>query len=390
MNTIRTAENNKEKESYLLTIDGDDLVIAGDSGVILASNDQSKIGQKISPEELANLDKTKKISFREDGQAVSIVSEKNNKSDDLIKTFAKVFFQEHLENNKNNINSTDQFIRQLINAPNPSDPVFIDQMESEAKILGYDLTVKRTAIIISFDGFFQNYLLECPRPTYERDKAITDWKRKIENTLATFFTKNRDMITAYLGENKFIVFKALGDSNEEKFTKLMKSAFNSIFGPLKNHSITEIKVGFGHSSSGIDGLINSYNEADFALELGQVFLNRTNCYYFGDLGILYILADGNRNKKIQFANGLLSKLRNDELVRTLEAFFENNLNISDTADHLGIHRNTVIYRLDRLTNYLDLDPRNFVDAVTIKIALLLKRISNANQMLESVAGKQEA
>lgn len=383
---MSTAKISHPTSDYLVTTEGNDLVVTEDSGVIIASSDPSKIGQ-IFTRDLKNdsLKSRSQIRFNDGNQAVTVLAKENNdRYEDVIKTLTRVFIQEHLENGSKIANSTDQFIRKLVNTQN-YDLNFVRQMESEAKILGYDLATKRTAIIISFDGFFQNYLVECPRPTYERDKTITDWKHKIENTLATFFTKNKDMITAYLGENKFVVFKALGDCNEEKFTKLMKSAFNSIFGPMRNHSISDIQVGFSRAASGIEGMINSYNEADFALELGQVFLSRSKCYFFGDLGILYILADGNRNKKIQFANQLLAKLKNDELIRTLEAFFENNLNISDTADNLGIHRNTVIYRLDRLTAYLDLDPRNFVDAVTIKIALLLKKISKASQILANAS-----
>ena len=370
-----------ETHDYIVGMDGDDLVVSAGSGLILASSDPSKIGHKLPASQegkSTSKDSQRGLQFKDGDQEVTVLSGGNRQSyEDVLKAFTRIYIDEHLKRGSTAGNATDQFVRRLIAEHNP-DAEFYRQMEAEAKILGYDLSGKRNAIIMTFDNFFQDCLLANPASSYDRERLISDWKDRIERTLSTFFTKNKDMITAYLGENSFVIFKALGDCPEEKFAKLMKSAFGSIFGPLRNHAITDIQVGFGRAYSGITGLTNSYNEAEFALDIGQVFLNRSGCYFFGDLGILYILADGNRNKKIQFANQLLAKLRNQELMRTLEAFFENNLNISDTADNLGIHRNTVIYRLDRLTNYLNLDPRNFIDAMTIKIALLLKKISNAN------------
>ncbi|PIU76504.1 hypothetical protein COX95_02275 [bacterium CG_4_10_14_0_2_um_filter_33_32] len=71
---------------------------------------------------------------------------------------------------------------------------------------------------------------------------------------------------------------------------------------------------------------------------------------------------------------MLGNLTNNDLLKTLEFFFKENLNLTSTGQKLHIHRNTVIYRLDQISRIIGLDPRNFDDAVSIKIALLIRQL----------------
>jgi carbohydrate diacid regulator len=121
-------------------------------------------------------------------------------------------------------------------------------------------------------------------------------------------------------------------------------------------------------------LVDAYREANLAVDFGERLWGMNKSYYFGDLGILSILGEGNREKEIQFAEQLLSKLTNEDLLQTLECFFDQNLNLTETAQHMGIHRNTVIYRLNQISTILGVDPRVFEQAMTIQIALLIKRL----------------
>lgn len=90
---------------------------------------------------------------------------------------------------------------------------------------------------------------------------------------------------------------------------------------------------------------------------------------------MYCNRDGNSEKKLAFANKIIRKLNNNyESLQTLEAFFNQNLNLTDTSKELKIHRNTVIYRLNQISETLSMDPFCFDDACKIKIALMLKRI----------------
>jgi carbohydrate diacid regulator len=289
----------------------------------------------------------------------------------LIKSFAELLVQQYYENNKPILDPTDNFIIELFENYNPNDNA---KYEAEAKVLGYDLSKKRLAISVYLNGFWDNCLLDLDQPSFERDQVIKNWKRNLEQSINSFFTKNADLLIAYVGNDRFVIFKSVEGSDEESIKKMLKKSYRSIFEPLKNHRIKSITVGFGNAYDGIDGLINSRREADLTIELGQRIWGENQSYYFGELGLLSILGDGDRNKKIEFSNTMLAKLRNEELNKTLESFFDNNLNLTETAEEMGIHRNTVIYRLNQITKVLGADPRIFEQAMSIKIALIIKSL----------------
>jgi carbohydrate diacid regulator len=289
----------------------------------------------------------------------------------LIKSFSELLIQQFYENNKPNLDSTDQFMVKLFSDYSPSNEKIF---ESEAQVLGYDLSVKRLAIAVHLDGFWEKCLLDFDQPSFERDQVINNWKRNIEQSFNSFFTKNADLIIAYIGNDRFVIFKGIEEGGEDNLRKLLKKTYKSIFEPLRSHRIKNITVGFGNGYSGINGLISAKREAELTLELGQRIWGGNQSYYFGDLGILSILGEGDREKKLTFANQILQKLRSQELLKTLECFFEQNLNLTETAEVMGIHRNTVIYRLNQITKTLNADPRIFEQAMSIKIALMIKSL----------------
>jgi carbohydrate diacid regulator len=289
----------------------------------------------------------------------------------LIKSFAELLVQQYVAIHRPVLDSTDQFLTKLLHNASKADLPFY---ESEAKVLGYNISARRLAIVIHLKQFWDQCLASFDQPTFEREEVIKEWKRKVENELNSFFTKNTDNIIAYTGNDKFVIFKSIEGDSEDNVIKLLKKSHKAIFDPLKNVSITDIVVGFGNSYSGISGLVDSYREADLALEFGSRLWGDNKSYYFGDLGILSILGEGNREKEIQFADQLLHRLNNEDLIETLECFFEENLNLTETADRMGIHRNTVIYRLNQISSILGVDPRIFEQAMTIKIALLIKKL----------------
>ncbi|MFA6423601.1 MAG: helix-turn-helix domain-containing protein [Patescibacteria group bacterium] len=289
----------------------------------------------------------------------------------LAKSFSELLIQQYYEENQPVLDSTDQFITKLIfNSSTHDMPMY----ESESKVLGYNLDVKRVAIVIYLKNFWERCLASMDQPSFERDTIIKSWKRNIETNLKSFFSKSNDMITAYIGNDKFVVFKSVTTEEEEKLKNLLKNSHKAIFEPLKSLKISEIAVGFGNPYSSIRGIIDSFKEANSALELGLRLKGENRSYYFNDLGILRILTDGEKEKKIHFACQMLNNLTNKELAKTLEVFFEQNLNLTDTALKMGIHRNTVIYRLNQIAIILGLDPRIFDQAVTIKIGLIIKKL----------------
>lgn len=125
----------------------------------------------------------------------------------------------------------------------------------------------------------------------------------------------------------------------------------------------------------LGGLARSYEDAQAALSLGCRFGDRNQVHCLDRLGIAALIGIADEQTKIELATYLLSPLEHEvELIATLEAFFGSNLSPSATANQLSIHRNTLSYRLDKITSLTGLDPRSFDDAVQIRLALLLRNL----------------
>lgn len=376
-----------EIQSYIKNLLSKDVVIVrSDGSTISASEDDSIAPLPSLPQDLFSSTDARTlevngasqllIPLRYQTETVAILLLQDNSNEvrnyiPLIRSFAELLVQQYLAINKPVLDSTDQFVTKLLNNATTADLPLYD---SEAKVLGYNLDARRLAIVIHLKDFWDNCLASFDQPTFERDEVIKDWKKKIESKLTSFFTKNTDNIIAYIGNDKFVIYKSIVGDSEENVISLLKKSYKAIFESLKNFNISIIVVGFGNSYNGIQGLIDSYREADLALEFGARLWGDNKSYYFGDLGILTILGEGNRDKESLFANTLLSRLNNEDLIETLECFFSENLNLTETAHKMGIHRNTVIYRLNQVSNILGVDPRIFEQAMTIKIALLVKKL----------------
>jgi len=289
----------------------------------------------------------------------------------IIKSFTELLMQQTIEKTRALKDSTDQFISKMLFE---NDPKKIPYLISEASILGHKLNISRIAIFIKIEGFWENCLLNDYRFEGDRTRVIEHWKKEIENAISGFFTKASDNIIAYLGEDYFIIFKDISNSDEDKAIELINKNFSEIFNPLKNHQTKKITVGISKAYIGIKGLIKAYNESKMTALLGEKIYGGDKSYFIDDLGIVSIIGDGAREKKLTFSSELLGNLTNNDLLKTLEFFFKENLNLTSTGQKLHIHRNTVIYRLDQISRIIGLDPRNFDDAVSIKIALLIRQL----------------
>ncbi len=140
----------------------------------------------------------------------------------------------------------------------------------------------------------------------------------------------------------------------------------------------------GRYHPGIRGLAQSYQDARAALSLGCRFCERDTpakslrdrVHCLDELGIAAFIGIGDERTKIELAAYLLSPLNHEpELIATVDTFFAENCCPSSTANRLSIHRNTLSYRLDKINLLTGLDPRNFDDAVQIRLALLLRQLS---------------
>ena len=148
---------------------------------------------------------------------------------------------------------------------------------------------------------------------------------------------------------------------------------------LMGETAHQMTVGIGKMRRTIDELRDSYNEARRAIEVGRIFKPEESIYIYSRLILERFLMELPQDISAYY-HGLLfnrknQRLFNEEMLYTIEMFFKKDLNLSDTARQLYIHRNTLVYRLDKVQRQTGLDLRSFDDAITFKILMELKKVS---------------
>ena len=137
----------------------------------------------------------------------------------------------------------------------------------------------------------------------------------------------------------------------------------------------QARISFGTVIDEIKEVSKSYKEAKMALEVGKIFYPGRTIIAYNSLGIGRLIYQLPLPLCKMFIKEIFTSVSPDEFdeetLTTINKFFENNLNVSETSRQLYIHRNTLVYRLDKLQRSTGLDLRIFDDAITFKIALMV-------------------
>ena len=193
----------------------------------------------------------------------------------------------------------------------------------------------------------------------------------LETVRCLFAGKTKDFITA-VDEKNIILVKELKPN--ETYEDLNKTA-KVILDMLNTEAMTKVNVAYGTIVNEIRDVSRSFKEAKMALDVGKIFYSDRNVVAYSNLGIgrlIYQLPMSLCKMFIKeiFDGKSLDEFDEETLV-TINKFFENSLNVSETSRQLYIHRNTLVYRLDKLQKTTNLDLRVFEDAITFKIALMV-------------------
>ena len=251
------------------------------------------------------------------------------------------------------------------------------------------------------DNFIKNLLLDnlLLVDIYNRAKKLhieTDARRAVflietrtekdNNALETvrslFATKTKDFITA-VDEKNIILVKELKLS--DGYDDLAKTA-KVILDMLNTEAMSKVHVAYGTIVNEIKEVSRSYKEAKMALDVGKIFYSSKNVIAYNNLGIgrlIYQLPIPLCKMFIrEIFDGKSPDEFDEETLSTVNKFFENNLNVSETSRQLYIHRNTLVYRLDKLQKSTGLDLRVFEDAITFKIALMVVKYMKYMESLD--------
>ncbi len=207
-------------------------------------------------------------------------------------------------------------------------------------------------------------------PMGKKDSGLIEMVREL------FYTEAGDHVTA-VDEDHVVVIKALADDDDE--TDLQETA-NMLVDMAGSEAMSDVRVAYGTITDDIKTVPASYREARTALEIGRIFYPRKNCIEYGNLGVgrlIYQLpVDLCRLFVREIFGDEIPEEIDEEMLTTVNKFFENSLNVSETSRQLFIHRNTLIYRIEKLQKATGLDVRVFDDALTLKIALMVVKYLN--------------
>ncbi len=230
------------------------------------------------------------------------------------------------------------------------DNMLLSDIYNRAKKLEIENNVNRVVIIIK---------------TYEsKDNNSLEMIKNI------FAENERDYITTI--DEKSIIIKDIGQDicykEVEKVANILVDMFNT-------EIMVKAKVSYGTIVNDLKHISKSYKEAKMSMEVGDIFYNEKNIIGYNTLGIGRLIYQLPVNLCKMFMNEVFKEQLPDtfdeETVTIIHKFFENSLNISETARKLYIHRNTLVYRLEKLQKITGLDIRIFDDALIFKLALMV-------------------
>ncbi len=240
------------------------------------------------------------------------------------------------------------------------------------------------------NNFFQNLLLDnlllvdiynrakklhvevsCPRAVYlietkdEKDGIVSEVLKSM------FSPQAGDYVTA-VDESSLILIKSVENTTTPQ---ALHELAETIVAMMNAEALLDVKVAYGTVVQELKDVSKSYKEAKMALDVGKIFYAEKKVIAYSTLGIgrlIYQLPVNLCKIFIEeiFGDNVPCDL-DEETLNTLNKFFENNLNVSETSRQLFVHRNTLVYRIEKIQKSTGLDLRSFDDALTFKIALMV-------------------
>lgn len=241
------------------------------------------------------------------------------------------------------------FIKNII-----SDNILISDIYMRAKELHVNAEVNRGVFVI--------------RPADERVETIP------LDVVQNLFPDRQNDFVLSVGERDIALIHQMAD---DATSADLEAVANTVEEALRQDGESCVFVGIGTMATHLRDLAKSYKEAQIAIEVGKVFDTERFVVNYENLGIGRLIYQLPTTLCEMFLQEVFKKNPIDaldqETLFTIYKFFENNLNVSETARKLFVHRNTLVYRLEKIKKLTGLDLREFDDAITFKVALMVKK-----------------
>jgi carbohydrate diacid regulator len=362
-------------------------VVVNAEGVVLASSDPDGVGMHYrEPDGAAGLripfvldDQSGEVIIAQDAQLRLPAPEIARSMIDLLINQARV-----VSGLPSQMELRNRFIHDVLHGLAGSEA----DIRRTGHILGLSFKAPRAVILLDASS----YLL-APINQGWTESAETSAHRRGQLIIASivrFFSRPGDVVCAHVGDGQIAVLKTARPEDlalwaeqgydiqaETPWALLdgIKHTATGLLARLHNETETPMTAGIGRYYAGIRGITRSYREARGALRLGRDIYGPQQVYTLNQILLAAFVGLNESRTKCDLARQLLRPLETEpELRVTLDAYFAQSCIPSITAEHLAIHRNTLNYRLDKIHTLTGLDPRNFEEAVQLRLALLLGRM----------------
>ncbi len=254
-----------------------------------------------------------------------------------------------IENLANNAGSSDEneFLKKLI-----SNDILPTDLKNQTKELGVEVKGKKCVFLIESE--------------HEKNGIVIE---ALKNALVV----ESDLISD-VDDKNIVLVKELVDTLD--YDEVSNLAF-AIVDMLNTEIMQNAKVSYSNIINNIKDTASAYNEARNALNMGKIFRGEDQVIPYKELGIeklIYGISLPTCKEYLkEMFDGEVPDNFDNEVVVTVEKMFENNLNISEAARQLFIHRNTLVYRLDKIHKNTGFDLREFEDAMMFKVAMMMKK-----------------
>ncbi len=349
-----------------------------------------------SIDDLKNITKVDLGVFDLEGQTIAATFDLEGLTTELIHNFAVSPADSQVIGDRHLLKIYDEDeLQYILVAKGSSDDVYMIGRIAVSQMQGLIIAYKER---FDRNNFFQNLLLDNlllvdiynrakklhvevvqPRAVFlietrqEKDSTVTELLKGM------FTSQAGDYITA-VDETSVILIKALDrepgmQTDREKEMQYLDQIAHTIVDMMNSEAMLNVNVAYGTVVEELKDVSKSYKEAKMALDVGKIFYAEQSVSAYNKLGIgrlIYQLPVNLCKIFIEeiFGDNLPLDL-DEETLTTINKFFENNLNVSETSRQLFVHRNTLVYRIEKLQKSSGLDIRVFDDALTFKIALMV-------------------
>lgn len=233
------------------------------------------------------------------------------------------------------------------------DNLLLVDIYNRAKKLHIEIQKPRVVLLLEIPAGKENYAMEFLK--------------------SMFSAQSGDYVTA-VDENTLIVIKQV--ESKDSYAEVVEVAETTV-AMMNTEAMINVRVAYGTIVEELKDVSKSYKEAKMALDVGKIFYAEKTVTAYSTLGIGRLIYQLPINLCEMFIEeifgGKVPEELDEETLTTINTFLENNLNVSETSRQLYVHRNTLLYRLEKLEKYTGLDIRIFDDALTLKIALMVVR-----------------